>query len=372
MEELLKQLYYKEGYNAPLAIYRELKTRRKGMTLPKIRTWLKKQESYQLHIATKAPKSYKRIMAYDMFDLWQVDLMFMFTTEDISKEDFSHKVRLPTWNRNHAYILTCINVFSKMGYARPLRSKREAEVAKAMEQIIQEAGYSPHRVESDGGSEFTNKTFKKLMERYSILHHINDAGNHRQNSIIERFNRSLRDRIYQFFTKYNTFVWIDQLQDIIDQYNNTFHETIQMKPNEVSPENQDIIFEHVFAEHKTQEPKTASYNVGDRVRVKRAKERFGAKGAEVTFSRKIYVVEDVSDGRVRLEGSTKAYQPRHLKLVEGEETNPYDREVTTEDLPKLMKKIREKKTKYLIPEMTALEERKLTKPRIRKAPTRYR
>ena len=46
----------------------------------------------------------------------------------------------------------------------------------------------------------------------------------------ERFIKTLKNKIYKYMTAISKYVYIDKLDDIVNEYNNTYHRTIKMKP----------------------------------------------------------------------------------------------------------------------------------------------
>ena len=50
--------------------------------------------------------------------------------------------------------------------------------------------------------------------------------------IAERFIRTLKSKIYKYMTSVSN-LYIDKLNDVINEYNNTYHRTIKMKPVDV-------------------------------------------------------------------------------------------------------------------------------------------
>ena len=52
-------------------------------------------------------------------------------------------------------------------------------------------------------------------------------------SVVERFIRTLENKIYKYLTSVSKNVYIDKLDDIVNEYNNTYHRTIKMKPVDV-------------------------------------------------------------------------------------------------------------------------------------------
>ena len=51
--------------------------------------------------------------------------------------------------------------------------------------------------------------------------------------VAERFITTLKSKIYNYMTSVSKNVYIDKLDDIVDEYNNTYHRTIKMKPVDV-------------------------------------------------------------------------------------------------------------------------------------------
>ena len=52
------------------------------------------------------------------------------------------------------------------------------------------------------------------------------ATNKLKAAVVERLNHTLKSKLYRYFTSENTLHYIDDLQDIVDSYNNTYHQSI--------------------------------------------------------------------------------------------------------------------------------------------------
>ena len=77
----------------------------------------------------------------------------------------------------------------------------------------------------DKGKEFYNKDVKKLVSLYS-------TENEEKSCVIERFNRTIKEKMFKYFSANNTRKYIDVLELLVDQYNNTIHSSIKMTPIE--------------------------------------------------------------------------------------------------------------------------------------------
>ena len=103
----------------------------------------------------------------------------------------------------------------------------------------------PGKIWSDKGTEFVNRIMSKLLKEENIeLYH---TENEEKSSIAERVNRTLKEKIAKYFTAHNTTEYYDVLDQIVNEYSNTFHNTIKMTPIEGSKkENKFDIYERVF------------------------------------------------------------------------------------------------------------------------------
>ena len=109
------------------------------------------------------------------------------------------------------------------------------------------------------------------------------AHNEGKSVVAERFIRTLKNKIHKYITSISKNVYIDKLDDIVDEYNNTYHGTIKMKPTVVKY-NTYIDF---GKEVNYNDPK---FKVGDHVKISKYKNMF-AKGYTPKFSEEIFVIK---------------------------------------------------------------------------------
>src|SRR6266496_6652036 len=121
-------------------------------------------------------------------------------------------------------------------------------------------------------------------------------GEHKS-AVVERFNRTLKTNMWKRFTAENTRVWINMLDKLMNDYNNKYHNTIEMTPTEASKkENEvEVLNNQEFVERTVDKHK---FKVGDRVRISRIKGLF-EKGYLPNWSEEVF------------------------EIVEGKNTNPY-------------------------------------------------
>jgi transposase InsO family protein len=209
--------------------------------------WLKTQDAYTLHKPLRKKFPRRKTFAKGIGDLFQADLVDMQSTSRS--------------NDSHRFILTCIDVFSKKAYALPLRDKRGPTLAAAFDQIF--ADIVPNLIQTDRGTEFLNSQVQEVFKKFNIRHYwsLNDDI---KAACVERFNRTLKSRMYRYFTAHRTNRWIDVLQSLIESYNNSFHRTIGMTPNNVTPDNAQQIAERMYP---LKEIPHWKFQLGDTVRI---------------------------------------------------------------------------------------------------------
>ena len=136
-----------------------------------------------------------------------------------------------------------IDVLSKYAWAVPIKSKRSQDMIRGLESIYQQA--SPRRplhVQTDQGKEFYNRGVQAWFKKQE-WHHFSTYG-YSKASVVERWHRTLKQRMYPYFTAHNTLRYVNVLQPLIHTYNHAHHRSIgmaQVTPNTV-PEVWDRLF----------------------------------------------------------------------------------------------------------------------------------
>ena len=155
-------------------------------------------------------------------------------------------------------MVTVIDIFSKFVWIVPLKRKTGQEVANAFSRILKER--RPSKTWVDRGREFYNKDVQKLAELYS-------TENEEKSCVIERFNIIIKEKLFKYFSANNTRKFVDVLDFLVDQYNNTIHSSIKITPKEASrKENENKVWRNLYPQFggKTLAPK---FSIGDNVRI---------------------------------------------------------------------------------------------------------
>lgn len=274
MDRELKAIYYDPKHPAGFSSIEKL-AKASGYSKAKVKTWLKAQPTYTLH--RQAGKRYptRKYIVHDIDEQWQADLADVALIAN--KNDDNH------------FILTVIDIFSRYAWARPLKNKSGKEVAKAFNDIFQE-GRIPQRIQSDQGKEFENRHVEALFNQHNIeLFSVKSAY---KAAIVERFNRTLKHKLWRYFTMSTKQKWTHILQDAVHSYNNSVHRTIGCRPADVTPALVDRIREKAF-KRRAASNKKSDIKVGDKVRISKVKSVF-AKGYLPNWTEEIFIVESIN------------------------------------------------------------------------------
>ena len=219
------------------------------------------------------PKRYVFVRGVD--NVWGADLVDM---RALSKQ-----------NNNYKYILMVIDVFSKFGWAIPIKFKTGEAVKMALESILKEV--SPKKIWADQGTEFYNQKVQKLLNKHNI--HLYSTENEEKCSVVERWNRTIKTKLWKYFTANGTHKYIDILQPLIDKYNTTKHRSIGFTPSDArKPVNEQQVFKNLYFKKVQQNLKTPNYGIGDQVRLAIQKDKF-EKAYVINWSDRVYTVKEV-------------------------------------------------------------------------------
>ena len=114
---------------------------------------------------------------------------------------------------------------------------------------------------------------------------------------MERFNRTLKERLYRYFTATNTFQFLDELPRLVEGYNATRHRAIGIAPQDVTWSNEEAVWNHLYGKWLNQKPTRPTLQVGDRVRLNKVHRTF-EKGYLPGWTEEVFVVHRVIPGPI--------------------------------------------------------------------------
>ena len=279
MDKLLDSIYYNTAspaaYAGINAVYREAKKRMPKITQKDVEDYLQRQHAYTLHkpVYRKFPRN--KVVAIGIDSHWQADLCDM--------------QKLAKYNEGYKYILTCVDVFSKYAWARPIKDKKPESVSNAFQSILKE-GRRPWWLFTDRGKEFIGAPFQNLMTKKYITHYIATSPDVKCPNV-ERLNRTLKTRLWKYFTQRKTYRYLNVLQTVMQSINSSHSQPIQCRPIDVNKQNEAEIRRRLYGSSSRVKGKKPSFpfNVGDPVRITREKGKF-EKGYLPNFTQEVFTV----------------------------------------------------------------------------------
>ena len=187
-------------------------------------------------------------------------------------------------NRDVKYLLCVIDIFSKYGWLVPLKDKTGNSVASALRAIFEER--KPEKMWVDKGKEFYNKDVTSLVELYS-------TENEEKSSVVERWIRTMKEKMWKYFTDNNTNVYIDILPDLVEDYNNTKHSSIKMTPVEASRKKNELtVWRNLYPDRLDPVKVNPKFSIGDKVRITKKKKTF-EKGYTTRWTEEVFTIVEV-------------------------------------------------------------------------------
>lgn len=276
MDAVLSGIYFDTNnpacFSNVTALYREAKKIFPKLRQSDVKRWLAKQEAYTLHKPARKKFIRNSTIVGGIDDQWEVDLA------DLSM--------LKRYNDNYKYLLQCIDIFSRHGWSVPMKTKTCVETSLAFEKILKTSGRKPLVVSSDAGKEFLGKDFQQTLKKYSIHYFVSTSDN--KCPYVERWNRTIKTRMWRYFTHSNTFRYVDILPHLVHAYNNSIHRIIKCCPAEVTKETEPLIHERL-RKWQARKTKPFAFKVGDKVRLSKNKGMF-EKGYLSNYTREIFEI----------------------------------------------------------------------------------
>jgi transposase InsO family protein len=235
-----------------------------------VQNFLSAQDAYTMHKQTRVRFARRRTYSKGLNDVFQADLV------DLSS--------LSSHNDGMRYLLTCIDVFSKYAWCIPLKTKSGREVRAAFECILADRPCT--MLQTDKGTEWLNSQMQSLLSDRGIKFYTSENEDIKA-AVVERFNRTIKSKMWRYFTYKHTRRYLDVLDDLVYSYNNTYHRSIGMRPSEVDASTEQQVRERLYPP----KPKTFTwkYDVGDHVRISMHREPF-QKGYTGNWSEELFVI----------------------------------------------------------------------------------
>ncbi|CAJ0570586.1 unnamed protein product, partial [Mesorhabditis spiculigera] len=189
---------------------------------------------------------------------------------------------LAEWNDGMKWLLLVVDIYSKFIMVAPLKDKRPAGVAVEMRKMFNP--WIPYNLMTDQGKEFTSGAMLDLYKDLEI-NHFTLRGSDQKAQVAEAHLKTIKYKIYRYFTHYNTRRWVDVVHKIADTLNHTRSSVTGMRPV-------DVTLDTRLPEQHVRIADDSRFNVGDTVVLSNRRQTF-QKGFRGLWGTELFVVRHV-------------------------------------------------------------------------------
>jgi hypothetical protein len=230
--------------------------------------------SSELHKPLIKKINRRKVRVAGVNDTWALDLVEM--------QEWSRQ------NDGYKYMLNVIDVFSRHAWSVKMKNKTATTTLDSFKSIVKQAGATPKKIWVDQGKEFYNSEMKTYREKHDI--DIYSTYAEFKVSHVERFNRTLKNKMWRRFTALNTRRWVDMLPELMKEYNDVdIHSSIKTTPHKAYYNN---AAKTQYGKDEKPTKTSTKYNIRDRVRISRDKGTF-EKGYLPNWSREIFTITSI-------------------------------------------------------------------------------
>lgn len=254
------------SYSSATELYKA--ARSKGISKSDVDEYLKGRPSYYTHAPARRNYPRRKMKGFQLNSHHQADLA------DMS--------RIAEFNDGFKWFLLVVDTYSRQISVRALKIKKPSSVAEALREHFQ--NNAPYYLCHDKGKEFWGKEVVALCKEYGIEQYSIESD--AKAAQTGRFIKTLKQRIYRYFTQNNTWRWVDIIEQFADNINNTYCSAIDRKPSSVTYETRLPEDKRVFAKH-------SKFKKGDCVVLSNLRRVFD-KAYLGTFGKELFVVSRVN------------------------------------------------------------------------------
>lgn len=290
LDKTLRRLYYDPrnpaSYSSIAKLYKACRLENPHVTYSNVKDWLAGERVYSLHKPTRHIFRRNKSVVSRVDEQWQADLV-----------DMQH---FRASNSGCKYLLTVVDMFSKYAFVVPLKNKSGSTLKAAFKDIFSE-GRVPEKLQTDQGTEFENSTVGKYLHSMGVRQ-FSTRNRQIKCAVVERFNRTLKGKIYKYMTAHGTEEYLDVLDNIVESYNKTRHSVTKMRPVDVDQadqEDQEKVFKNTYGftnlrelilhQVKLNETTAPGLQSGDLVRIANLRKTF-QRGFKPSWSEALYKV----------------------------------------------------------------------------------
>jgi hypothetical protein len=246
-----------------------------NLTFKQVKNWLRKQEGYVRHRPPPRIFPRQKILMSSLDEQWDADIMDM---QKFSKQNGGYK-----------YLAVFIDIFSRYIWVEPMKTKKNEEMLKVIYRVFNK-GRKPLYLRTDQGNEYTGKYVQHFLRKNDV-HHFT-ALNPIHANYAERLIRTLKGKIYRLFTANQNKKYINHLDDIVEGYLNTVHNSTKMRPIDITEKNAQDVYEKLYLPQQIELENTEikyDFEIGDKVHMVMDRSVFH-KAYKETYFQEIFVI----------------------------------------------------------------------------------
>ena len=297
-EELLIDLFYtKKNYDGVTELFKNAKINHPKIKKDFVSEWLKKQQSIQQNHVVVEKNVFKPIYSTTPYS-FQIDLTFF--------------PRFKKQNGGNYVLYTAININTRFAYAYFSKDKESKTILDMLKK--QEEKTIINSITCDEGTEFKNHDFVDYCDKNEIqLYFVKNDGH--KLGIINRFHRTLKDKLKLHFSATGKVNWVNAIDEIINNYNHSVNRGIGMAPIKMNAFKEQVLVEEkkeitdlIYSSEKI-------IKVGDKVRVKKPKTLFADKMTATYSNTKLYEVVSIVGQMLDIEGDGKKWKVKKENVL---------------------------------------------------------
>ena len=224
----------------------------------------------EIHKEFRKPKYLRKVKVFNTDDIWTADLVIM-----------------PP-EKGYKYILTVMDIYTRYAWAMPQKTKTANETKESFEGIIKVTNRKPMKLWVDKGTEFN-----KVKELNIVLYH---TENFNKAVMIERFNRTLTNKLFKQFTIQGNQKWLKILLPILKNYNNKIHSSINETPLNATKNPElikNVTSKNNYENENSNIPMKPKFKINERVRIFKYKNHF-EKGYNGYWTNEISTISKIN------------------------------------------------------------------------------
>lgn len=320
IEKKIKQMFYNPstGYLSESKLYKKLHEAGIKVSHTTLHDFLIKQYTSQVNKQYKQPTKlqFSKVLGFEPQNIYQIDIIVY------DRYEF----------HNYKYILCCIDVYSRYVQCRAMTNRNMSTIMEHFKSIMDEMG-NPKNVNTD--NEFNKSEFNKYCKTNNITTWFSQPNEVNKNVIVERFNRTLATMLQKWRSATGLYTWYKVLPKIVNNYNTTYHSTIQGIPKQIF-NREDINRSELNDTNQI----TGNLKIGDKVRVLITKNVFD-KNDVIKYSKNIFTISDtdkqkyiLTDDETNeiLERKFKYYELQKIKKVQSIPKKNNDEELHNDNI----------------------------------------